>query len=40
MKRATNKRINFDKLIKEVMSHKKEMERHAVDVIVHFKEAA
>lgn len=40
MKRATNKRINFDKLIKEVMSHKKEMERHAVDVIVHFKELA
>ena len=36
----TIKKVNFDKLIKEVMSHKKEMEKHAVDVIVHFKEAA
>lgn len=36
----TIKKVNFDKLIKEVMSHKKEMERKAVDVIVHFKEAA
>lgn len=36
----TTKKVNFDKLIKEVMSHKKEMEKHAVDVIVHFKVAA
>ena len=36
----TTKKVNFDKLMKEVMSHKKEMERKAVDVIVHFKVAA
>lgn len=35
----TTKRVNFDKLMKEVFNHKKEMEKHAVDVIVHFKVA-
>lgn len=36
----TIKKVNFDKLIKEVFNHKKEMEKKAVDVIPHFKEAA